>query len=221
MFYLQDTGARLMLFPPEGLEDARRAAEQLDIPVLTVDDTGGTAKLKEGGSQVHAEHPRPQDVALILHTSGSTDLPKRVPLRHENIAVSSCNVAETYRLSARDVSLCLMPLFHIHGLVASSLATLLSGGTVVIPARFNPLSFWRLVREYGVTWYSASPTIHQLVVTRVKKRPEGVESLRFVRSCSSALTPELLDKLGMGLRSSRSREHGKSIGVDSAIASRT
>jgi acyl-CoA synthetase (AMP-forming)/AMP-acid ligase II len=90
-----------------------------------------------------------------------------------------------------------MPLFHVHGLVASTLSTLLSGGTVVVPGRFNPLSFWRTVRESGVTWYSAVPTIHQLILARSGSgtRPAGAESLRFIRSCSAPLPVEMAEKL--------------------------
>ncbi len=194
-FYLQDTGARVLLCPVDGAESARQAAARLDIPVLPVTDAGGTAMLSGIDANVCAGQPSPEDIALVLHTSGSTGKPKRVPLRHVNIAVSAQNVANTYQLSSADVSLCLMPLFHIHGLVASTLATLLTGGTIVVPAKFNPLSFWRLVRDYGVTWYSAVPTIHKLVLARSDKRPEGKTTLRFVRSCSSALAPELMGEL--------------------------
>src|ERR1017187_5826928 len=86
-----------------------------------------------------------------------------------------------------------MPLFHVHGLVASVLSTFFSGGAVVIPAKFSPLSFWRTVRETRATWYSAVPTIHQLLLTRAGgERPVGAEDLRFIRSCSAALPPEMM-----------------------------
>jgi acyl-CoA synthetase (AMP-forming)/AMP-acid ligase II len=90
-----------------------------------------------------------------------------------------------------------MPLFHVHGLVASTLATLATGGTVVVPAKFNPLSFWRVVTDHNATWYSAVPTMHQLLIARAKPgvKPQGAENLRFIRSCSAALSPELLSQL--------------------------
>jgi len=131
----------------------------------------------------------------VLHTSGSTGRPKRVPLKHRNMTVSCGNVVKTYDLKPNDVSLCVMPLFHIHGLIASTLSTFLTGGTVVVPNKFNPMSFWRTVREHGVTWYSCVPTIHQLSTARLTEKPEGIEKLRFVRSCSSALSPALMEKL--------------------------
>ncbi len=91
-----------------------------------------------------------------------------------------------------------MPLFHVHGLVASTLATLLSGGTMVVPGKFNPLSFWRAAKAYGVTWYSAVPTLHQLLLARADRKagpPAGAERLRFIRSCSAALPPQVMRDL--------------------------
>src|SRR5881628_2915492 len=112
--------------------------------------------------------------------------------------ISARNVADTYKLTSEDVSLCVMPLFHVHGLVASTLATLLAGGTVVVPAKFNPLSFWRIACDHRATWYSAVPTIHQLIVARLgtaAERPAGAEHLRFIRSCSAPLSPDLMQKM--------------------------
>src|SRR5581483_10275248 len=97
-----------------------------------------------------------------------------------------------------DVAMCVMPLFHVHGLVASTLATLLSGGTMVVPGKFSPLSFWRAAKEYGVTWYSAVPTIHQLLLARADRKagpPAGAGRLRFIRSCSAALPPQVMRDL--------------------------
>jgi acyl-CoA synthetase (AMP-forming)/AMP-acid ligase II len=141
--------------------------------------------------------PGIDDTALILHTSGSTGRPKRVPLSHANLSISTRNVADTYQLTADDVSLCVMPLFHVHGLVASTLATLATGGTVVVPAKFNPLSFWRVARDHGATWYSAVPTMHQLLLARAEPgaKPVGAEKLRFIRSCSAALAPQVMHDL--------------------------
>jgi acyl-CoA synthetase (AMP-forming)/AMP-acid ligase II len=142
-----------------------------------------------------AKEPTPDDIALVLHTSGSTGRPKRVPLRHFNLAVSSANIANAYALSEKDVSLCIMPLFHVHGLMASLMATLLSGGTVVVPTRFNALSFWRTVREHRVTWFSGVPTMHQILLARTHQKPEEADSLRFIRSCSAPLSASLIHKI--------------------------
>ena len=133
----------------------------------------------------------------MLHTSGTTSRPKRVPLRHRNLAASISNIVPTYQLTGDDAALCLMPLFHVHGLLASTLSTFASGGRVVVPTRFNPLGFWPLLSNYGVTWYSAVPTIHQLVLARSGSQRDGSAEhhLRFVRSCSSALSPATMRQL--------------------------
>src|SRR2546422_314061 len=162
-FFLEDTGARVLILPHDGAEAARRAAGDR-MPTLHVEkDPAGAVTLASAlgtlGRQPFVP-PSIDEVALVLHTSGSTGRPKRVPLSHANLSISAGNVARSYALGPDDVSLCVMPLFHVHGLVASMLATLLSGGTVVVPARFSPLSFWRVARDHGVTWDSAVPTLH-------------------------------------------------------------
>ena len=148
-FYLDDTAARVLLCPPEGAEEARKAAAG-KVPIYAVDmDDKGFVRLAgtPGGNQARNGHnvapPQPDDIALVLHTSGSTGRPKRVPLRHTNLAASAHNIVKTYGLSSNDVSLCAMPLFHVHGLVASTISTLLSGGAVVAPGKFAPLSLDR------------------------------------------------------------------------------
>jgi acyl-CoA synthetase (AMP-forming)/AMP-acid ligase II len=193
-FYLGDTEARLLVLPEDGGEDARRASGD-DVPIVTVSVVDGRVRLSSA-ERGKAAVPSPDDLALVLHTSGSTGRPKRVPLKQSNLVTSVGNIIQTYQLTEDDVSLCVMPLFHVHGLMASLMATLASGGTVVVPARFNALGFWRIVREHGVTWYSAVPTMHQLLLARVGKG-ERVESspLRFIRSCSASLAPETMQSM--------------------------
>jgi acyl-CoA synthetase (AMP-forming)/AMP-acid ligase II len=196
-FYLEDTNARFLLLPPEGADEARKAADGT-VPIIAVDlDEAGAVRLTPSAGRSPVTAPAVEDVALILHTSGSTGRPKRVPLTHAQLTISARNVAGTYDLGPEDVSLCVMPLFHVHGLVASTLATLATGGTVVVPAKFNPLSFWRVARDYGATWYSAVPTLHQLLVARAEpgQKPAGAEKLRFIRSCSASLSPQLMSDL--------------------------
>jgi acyl-CoA synthetase (AMP-forming)/AMP-acid ligase II len=194
-FYLEDTNARVLLVPAEGADPARRAAGDR-VPVLTVTmNATGMVSLSGAPTGRDFESPGVEDVALILHTSGSTGRPKRVPLLHSNLSISARNIARSYELGPNDVSLCVMPLFHVHGLVASTLATLATGGTVVVPTKFNPLSFWRIARDHGVTWYSAVPTVHQLLLARAApgaERPAGTEKLRFIRSCSASLPPQVM-----------------------------
>jgi acyl-CoA synthetase (AMP-forming)/AMP-acid ligase II len=195
-FFLGDTDARILICPPVGAEFARTAAADRKIPVVSVEmNERGNVHLTGAPAGTTVTEPTGDDIALILHTSGSTGRPKRVPLRHFNLAVSSANIANTYALSEEDVALCIMPLFHIHGLIGSTMATLLSGGAVVVPSKFNALSFWRTVREHRVTWYSGVPTMHQLLMARTHHKPVEANSLRFIRSCSAPLSPELIHKI--------------------------
>jgi acyl-CoA synthetase (AMP-forming)/AMP-acid ligase II len=198
-FFLADTDPRVLILPREGNDAARRAAGDR-VPILTIDmDASGTLAVSGASGRRAVSPPAADDVALVLHTSGSTGRPKRVPLLHRNLVTSAGNVARCYTLGPDDVSMCVMPLFHVHGLVASTLATLATEGTVVLPDKFNPLSFWRMARDHGVTWYSAVPTLHQLLLARAadptSRRPAGAERLRFVRSCSASLPPRLMHAL--------------------------
>src|SRR5205823_10570679 len=200
LFYPDDTNARILLLPPDGAADradaARRAAGDRVRVIAVAMSNAGEVSLSGVTDRRAIDLPSVDDVALVLHTSGSTGRPKRVPLAHKNLSISARNVARSYALTADDVSLCVMPLFHVHGLVASTLATLATGGTVVVPAKFNPLSFWRVARDYGVTWYSAVPTLNQLLLARAadpgSRRVPGTERLRFIRSCSAALAPQVM-----------------------------
>src|SRR5437870_10237356 len=196
-FYLEDTGARALILPRQNTEEARAAAGD-NVLIIEADlDSEGRVQFSSAHNRAAARtgnDPSPENIALILHTSGTTSRPKRVPLSHANLMTSARNVADTYKLTPEDVSLCVMPLFHVHGLVASTLATFFSGGTVVVPPKFNPLSFWPTVKEHRATWYSAVPTIHQVLLSRTKAgaRPAGSEYLRFIRSCSAALAPQTM-----------------------------
>src|SRR5207245_2423189 len=145
--------------------------------------------------QAAASGPRGDDVALFLHTSGTTSRPKGVPLTHANLMASIRNIVATYALTPEDGSLIVMPLFHVHGLIGATLSTLLSGGTVIVPPSFSATKFWPLVREHRATWYSAVPTIHQILLSRADSDNAPRGGLRFIRSCSAALAPAVFAQL--------------------------
>ena len=128
----------------------------------------------------------------MLHTSGTTSRPKQVPLLQRNLVASARSMIAHYRLGPDDVSCVAMPLFHVHGLVASTVAALLAGGTVVVPRRLNR-RFHELLADEQVTWFSAGPTIHHMLLERGSPGRERLR-LRFVRACSSALAPELMER---------------------------
>ncbi|KAJ3188667.1 hypothetical protein HDU85_004381 [Gaertneriomyces sp. JEL0708] len=140
--------------------------------------------------------PSSDDVALMLHTSGTTGRPKGVPLTHANILRTLRNIEETYRLSATDRTYVVMPLFHVHGLIGSLLSTLRSGGTAIIPPKFSVTQFWQDFLQHEATWYSAVPTIHQMLLLKADETYPGHSGkIRFIRSCSASLAPATLLQL--------------------------
>lgn len=199
-FYLEDTEAKALVVP-EGQGQAARAALPAGAILIEARVEGGGRVVLEGavtrGRPRSATEPHADDIALVLHTSGTTSRPKQVPLRQRNLVYSAQNIARTYSLTPDDVALCVMPLFHIHGLMASTMATFATGGTVVVPGGgFDAMTFWPAAKDHGATWYSAVPTIHQMLLMRNRgERPAGAEKLRFIRSSSSALSPETMRQL--------------------------
>jgi acyl-CoA synthetase (AMP-forming)/AMP-acid ligase II len=198
-FYLEDAGACAVLVPP-GDQAARQAADQLGLPLWeTRLDGRGRPRLERLAGPVSpaadADPPQPEDVALFLHTSGTTSRPKGVPLTHANLMASIGNIVRHYRLSPDDAGLVVMPLFHVHGLLGATLSTLHAGGTVILPPRFSAGSFWQHASVYRATWYSAVPTIHQVLLARADADGAPHGGLRFIRSCSAALAPAVLAQL--------------------------
>ena len=192
-FYIEDTSAKALITSASTGQEARSVLPGSVLQLEVQLSPEGRLSLYPAADVVTDElfaSPSPDAIALVLHTSGTTSRPKRVPLSHRNIAVSARNIVATYKLTADDVALCVMPLFHIHGLVASTMSTFLSGGTVVLPPRFNALNFWPMARKYGSTWFSAVPSMHNALLGRAGREDggqSGAESMRFIRSCSAAL----------------------------------
>ncbi len=201
-FYMEDTGIQIAIVP-NGDHPARSAAASLGIKTidacLNVTNSQLNVSFSHAGRELtskrDADAPSDDDVALFLHTSGTTSRPKGVPLRHVNLMRSVDNIKQTYGLTPDDTSLIVMPLFHVHGLIGACLSTLNSGGTVVVPPRFSASAFWEQQASTASTWYSAVPTIHQILLTRADDDKAPHESFRFIRSCSAALAPTVFDAL--------------------------
>ncbi|KAK3996672.1 hypothetical protein QBC44DRAFT_317317 [Cladorrhinum sp. PSN332] len=137
--------------------------------------------------------PQPEDVALILHTSGTTSRPKVVPLSHRNLTRTMYNIKATYQLTPEDRTMLVMPLFHVHGLLCGLLAPLLSGGSMVVPSKFSATDFWVDFSTHKANWYTAVPTIHQILLKH--PAPNPLPKIRFIRSCSSPLSPTVFHAL--------------------------
>ncbi|PPS39814.1 acyl--CoA ligase [Chroococcidiopsis sp. TS-821] len=200
-FYYEDTQAIALIVLGDEIATAQAAITPQMMLIQATPNSDGTLSFhkiqgKEYPPQT-IEQAESEDVAMILHTSGTTSRPKRVPIKHRHLAASAQNIIGTYNLSASDRALCIMPLFHVHGIVASMLSTLASGGTVICPNGFNAMEFWRIFSEFQPTWYSAVPTMHQLILARAERNQEAIAQsrLRFIRSSSSSLPPVVLESL--------------------------
>ncbi|KAI8816012.1 uncharacterized protein EV422DRAFT_501780 [Fimicolochytrium jonesii] len=203
-FYLKDVGSKVVVVPKGDSSILSNVQKAIDIvghavPVFEVamEIKDVLRKDRPRKKRVKREKERgapvADDVALMLHTSGTTGRPKGVPLTHANILHTLSNIQSTYRLTAADVSYLVMPLFHVHGLIGVLLSTLNSGGTTVVPPKFSVTRFWTDFIEHGSTWYSAVPTIHQMLLLKAKETYLGTSGkLRFIRSCSSSLAPATL-----------------------------
>jgi oxalate---CoA ligase len=202
-FYLEDLKAKALIVEAGSETPALRAAEKLGVAVITLapEPQAGAGAFRLSGSVTSAAArpgpAEPEDVALILHTSGTTSRPKIVPLSHANIWTSARNIATTLELSANDRALNVMPLFHIHGLIAGLLAPLSRGGSVFCTPGFNALKFFAEMEEAKPTWYTAVPTMHQTVLTRAGRHKDVIarHPLRFVRSSSASLPPTVIGEL--------------------------
>ncbi|MDT5246615.1 MAG: hypothetical protein QOD36_3991, partial [Mycobacterium sp.] len=155
-------------------------------PAVTLDTTSGLLRRREPKTGLSERD------ALVLFTSGTTAQAKMVPLTHENVAASVRAICVSYELGPDDATVAIMPLFHGHGLIAALLASLASGGCVLLPerGRFSARSFWDDMRAATATWFTAVPTIHQILLQRSASEYPGLNAvpLRFVRSCSAPLS---------------------------------
>jgi oxalate---CoA ligase len=202
-FALDDLHADAVVVDARLDSPVRAVAAARGIPVLELDPEpdgrAGWFRLNGGSlpGPGAAEDQRPEATALLLHTSGTTSRPKLVPLTQANLVASARSVAATLELATGDVCLNVMPLFHIHGLVAAVLAPLVAGSSVSCTAGFDGLQFPAQLGESGATWTTAVPTAYHSLLRAVQDRPDSFtgHGLRFVRSSSAALPVPLLEGL--------------------------
>jgi acyl-CoA synthetase (AMP-forming)/AMP-acid ligase II len=181
-----------------GNSAAADTAAALALPVWEPSlEPSGIVTLPQLAPAAHrgVDAPKRDDVALLMYTSGTTGQPKGVPLTHGNVLCSTIDIASHYALTPADRSLVVMPLFHGHGLIGAGLSTLASGGVLIVPPRFSASGFWPLFREHRATWYTAVPTIHQVLLARADSDGAPERGARFIRSCSAALAPAVLANL--------------------------
>lgn len=202
-FYLQDLNAKALILQKGVADPAKSVAKQLNIPIIELiplpEAEAGVFSLKIDRQEgiVTNELAQSEDIALILHTSGTTSRPKMVPLTHKNLCTSADNVSTTLNLSQSDRCLNMMPLFHIHGLIGALLSSLSAGASIVCTPGFNSPKFFDWCAEFRPTWYSAVPTMHQSLLGKVEANRHIIAQcpIRFIRSSSAPLPPQIMAEL--------------------------
>jgi len=202
-FYLSDLDARALVLDATGNAAAEEVAARLKIPVIRLEVAAGvpagtfTLRSDLKGAAAHPGPSQPGDTALVLHTSGTTSRPKIVPLTVANLTASARNIRASLQLTPADRCLNIMPLFHIHGLIAAVSSSLSAGASVICTPGFNALKFFQWLDEAKPTWYTAVPTMHQAILARAPRNQESVAraKLRFIRSSSSSLPPQVMSEL--------------------------
>jgi len=202
-FYLSELSAKGLIVQRGSNSDAVDAARSRGIPVIqlspVMDAEAGIFTLNGDAltRDDDANFAEADDIALVLPTSGTTSRPKMVPLTHTNLCASAKNVARSLALTEADRCLNIMPQFHIHGLVAATLASLWAGGSVVCTSGFDGPRFFEWMDEFRPSWYTAVPTMHQEILRCAPHAAEIIAShrMRFIRSSSAALSPQLMMEL--------------------------
>ena len=179
--WLDDVRPKLLIVHSDSVSSMAETAHRAGVPVANVVSQSAGAghiaiEAPEGVPSPDDLDPSPDDVALLLHTSGTTARPKRVPIRHRNIVASAQNIATTLDLRPENRCLDVMPLFHIHGLMAGLLAPLAAGGSAVCPPTFNGAEIFRWIETTGPTWMTAVPTMYQTMLDRAGEHADVIAS---------------------------------------------
>ncbi|KPF50733.1 AMP-dependent synthetase [beta proteobacterium AAP121] len=204
-FYLADLNAKALIVEHDSTSPAIEVAKKLGVRLIDLhagSAAGDFTLQPRDGAQAAAPATQgglaqPDDISMVLHTSGTTSRPKIVPLSQRNLCASARNIAATLQFTPADRGLNIMPLFHIHGLIAGVLAPLAAGSQVYCTPGFNALKFFGWMDEAQPTWYTAVPTMHQAILSRAGKNTEVIarHPLRFIRSSSSSMPPQVIREL--------------------------
>ncbi|EXL60860.1 hypothetical protein FOCG_00135 [Fusarium oxysporum f. sp. radicis-lycopersici 26381] len=137
------------------------------------------------------------DIGLILFTSGTSGTKKVVPLTVHSIVAGVAFVIESWGLTATDICLNMMPLYHVGGLVRNIFAPIFSGGSTVCCPSFDANLFWDVAETIQPTWYYASPSMHSIIIAEATARPEALRKSRIRLACNAAggLLPSLAYQL--------------------------
>ncbi|MFV2038995.1 MAG: non-ribosomal peptide synthetase [Acidimicrobiales bacterium] len=202
-FEIEDLGLAAMIVGTgrDAIAASVAAAQGCGLPVIRISSDTEPFDIRVEGDMVGSAGPPRRngadDIALVLHTSGTTARPKIVPLRHANLMASATAIGETLRLTPGDRCCNVMPLFHIHGLMAGLCSSLVAGASLICTTGFSAADMPRWLSNQGATWYTAVPTMHQGLLERARTHPGEFADVdvRLIRSSSSSLPPTVMAEL--------------------------
>ena len=205
-YYLNDLKPRAIIVSEKSTSSVIEVAKKMKIKIFRLffknNDASGKFILKSDKCEKNISINKnfeilSENIALILHTSGTTSKPKMVPLSHSNLCTSARNIVQTLNLKREDRCINIMPLFHIHGIVCLLLSTLFSGSSIFTSPGFNALKFYKWINEFSPTWFSAVPTMHQAILSRASKNFDIIKKtkLRFIRSSSAPLPSKTMKEI--------------------------
>ena len=183
-FYLSNTGAKALFASPAFADQANAGAAEVGAKCWVVDDAELAKLIADLPEQEAPVECGDHDVAVILHTSGTTGKPKGAMLTHANLSrnceVSVRTLVET---GQDDVVMGCLPLFHVFGLTCGLNGTVLAGGMLTLLPRFEPRKAIEIIERDAVTVFEGVPTMYSALLSVADQAPPG--ALRSLRTCVS------------------------------------
>ncbi|MDB3892023.1 AMP-binding protein [Alphaproteobacteria bacterium] len=174
--------------------DEIAAASDRDIRIIALDSETGPAFPDQPNIAARSGKravPEAKSPALLMYTSGTTGNPKGVVLNHHNLIAAGTNVVVAHGVRGDDTGLCVLPIYHINGLCVTVMGTLVSASQLVMPYKFSVSGFWGVVKAHSVSWFSAVPTLFAYLLNDDGPVDIDRDRLRFSRSASAPLSPEI------------------------------
>ena len=201
LFFLEDLNCEFIITDNNASDSLLEAAKQLKIKLFYLNNYSPKNRLSikslSTTSKCLLDQNKADDICLILHTSGTTSRPKQVQLSCMNIISSALNIARVLQLEKKDKGMNIMPLFHIHGLIASLFSSIVTGSSVVCTSGFNALTFYGNIKNFKPSWITAVPTMYQAILSRASRNKEIIQAsnLRLLRSSSAAMPVATIEAL--------------------------
>ncbi|TNF34587.1 MAG: hypothetical protein EP329_07085, partial [Deltaproteobacteria bacterium] len=182
---LEDSGARLVLAPPDS--EAAATARSIGIAVVGLD---APELADDAGAPWAGPPPSPDALGLIVYTSGTTGRSKGVALSQRALAANVGATTGLWRFSPDDTLVLALPLFHVHGLGLGVLGTLLRRMRTLILPRFDAAAVVAAFRDQGATVFMGVPTMYRQLLDALAAAPADAAALshgRLFTSGSAAL----------------------------------